>query len=404
MSKKRGGGKRKTQSFLGIILLVIIALGIFNYLRPLPLIRPTTSLNLSALKASPISWPSASEAAVGAAGYGLLASNGGQSPKPTASVAKLITAMAVLSKYPLQVGQTGPLITFTSDDVAIYQHYLAEDGSVVEVQAGEQLSEYQALEAMMLPSANNIADSLAIWAFGSLTSYATFANQFVMTLGLNHTHIGSDASGFLPDTTSNASDLVTLGLDVLNNPALLAITGLKTAVLPIAGLIKNVDWLLGSDGIIGLKTGNSDQAGGVYLFVAVDNLDASHKLDIVGAIQGTPTLQDALNATIPLLSSVEQNFSLQTVATAGQAVGQYISPWGSKASAVATTNLTAIVWHGVVPKLSLSLASIRPPKTINTQIGTAQVVSGKQSSSVSLRLSQAITKPSVGWRILRHNI
>ena len=38
------------------------------------------------------------------------------------------------------------------------------------VAAGEQISQYQALQAMLIPSANNVADSLARWAFGSPAS------------------------------------------------------------------------------------------------------------------------------------------------------------------------------------------------------------------------------------------
>jgi D-alanyl-D-alanine carboxypeptidase (penicillin-binding protein 5/6) len=45
------------------------------------------------------------------------------------------------------------------------------------VQLGEELSEYQALQALLLPSANNIAETLARWAFGSIDAYNAYANQ-----------------------------------------------------------------------------------------------------------------------------------------------------------------------------------------------------------------------------------
>ena len=102
-------------------------------------------------------------------------------------------------------GQQGPTITLSASDVALYNAYVAQQGSVVPVAAGEQISQYQMLQAIMLPSANNMADSLAIWAFGSLDAYATYANNYVARLGLSATHIGSDASGFAPNTISSAA-------------------------------------------------------------------------------------------------------------------------------------------------------------------------------------------------------
>ena len=348
MPKQKGRNRRNPRLTRGliIILIVLAAAAVFGYSRPLPLINPHNSLKLGAQGVTKLDWPSSGQAAVGAVNYGLLASSGYQTPKPTASIAKLVTALAVLNKYPLGPGQQGPVITLTAADVALYDQYAAEDGSVVTVQAGEQITEYQALEAMMLPSANNMADSLAIWAFGSLSNYGTFANQFVTTLGLKNTHIGSDASGFLPDTTSTATDLVTLGMDVLKTPVLAAITDETQATLPVVGVVNNVNWLLGQDGIIGIKTGNSNQAGGVYLFAADDNVNSSQTVTIVGAVQGLANLQTALDQTVTLLTSVKQNFTLSTLVKAGQVVGYYQTPWKDIIPATAKNDLSAVIWKG----------------------------------------------------------
>jgi D-alanyl-D-alanine carboxypeptidase (penicillin-binding protein 5/6) len=329
---------------------------------------------------------------------------GTQTPEPTASVAKLITALAVLNKYPLEPGQSGPTITLTAADVAIYKQYVAEDGSVVLVQAGEQITEYQALEAMMLPSANNIADSLAIWAFGSLANYSTFANQFVTTLGLAQTHIGSDASGFLPNTTSTASDLVALGLDAIKNPVLAAITSEAKATLPLAGTVDNVNWLLGEDGIFGIKTGNSNQAGGVYIFAAHDSIDANHIVTVVGALQGIATLQDALDQAVPLLNSVKQNFALSEVVQANQIVGYYKTPWGSATPAATKNSLTAVIWKGVPLQPTVSLTPLRSPESNGSLAGQLSLNSAGESLSVPIDLTQPIPKPPLLWRICHHKL
>ena len=50
-------------------------------------------------------------------------------------------------------------------------------------------------------------------------------------------------------------------------PALAAIAGMPTAVVPVAGVIRNTNTLLGQDGIVGLKTGSTQAAGGCPLQV-----------------------------------------------------------------------------------------------------------------------------------------
>ena len=175
-----------------------------------------------------------------------------------ASEAKLITALAVLKKYPLALNQAGPAITLGPSDVAIYDKYQSENGSDLVVVNGEKLTEYQMLQAMLLPSADNIADSLAIWAFGSLTDYTVFANQYVKSQGLSETTVGSDASGFDPSSMTTAANLVNIGQLVMTNPVLASIVGQPTATgFPVVGTIKNVNLVLGKDNIIGIKTGNT---------------------------------------------------------------------------------------------------------------------------------------------------
>jgi D-alanyl-D-alanine carboxypeptidase (penicillin-binding protein 5/6) len=99
---------------------------------------------------------------------------------------------------------------------------------VVKVAAGEQISEYQALQAMLLPSANNMADSLARWAFGSPADYVTYANGIIKKMGLSHTVVGN-TNGFDDTTTSTADDLVMIGLQAMRNPVIADIVSQSTA-------------------------------------------------------------------------------------------------------------------------------------------------------------------------------
>ena len=385
-----------------VVLALIIGFGAYRYTRPLPMLYPFQTIKTNRSSYTKLAWPDSGQSAVGALGYGVLDSSGPQSALPTASTAKLITALTVLKKYPLQPGQSGPIITLSASDVVIYNKYVAEQGSVARVAAGEQISEYQMLQGMMLPSANNLADSLAIWAFGSLPAYKVAATTEVQSLGLKNTFIGSDASGFLPDTRSSASDLVKIGEFVLNNPVLASIANQSTATLPVAGVVRNVNWLLGEDGIIGLKTGNSNQAGGVYIFAAKYSVAPQHLVTIIGAVQNLPTLQTAMDSAIPLLISAQKNFKLTETVKKDETVGFYDVPWANSVNIVAQHAITAVSWSGQTSKPKLSLHTISAPLAARTIVGKASNLS--KTGSTELVLNQPISSPPWWWRIIRHNV
>lgn len=350
--------------------------------------KPTAVLN----------WPSTGQAALGAVGYGLLASHGTQKPVPTASVAKLITALMVLRMKPLSPGEQGPMLTLGQADIDLYNSYVSQGGSVSAVADGEQITEYQALQGMLLPSANNLADSLAIWAFGSLANYAQYANRQMAALGFSHTHVGSDASGLSPTTTSNVSDLVKLGELANANPILAEIVAQSSADIPVAGTIRNVNWLLGTNGINGLKTGNSDQAGGVYLFSAIYAVPHGPNVTIIGAVMDAPTLQQAMNDSAHLLASAQPGFVMGDALSAGQTIGYYQFPWSKTViTAVTTTAAKGLMWQGqALDKPTIHLSSIQPPVPSGTIVGTAGF---NGSRPVSVTLSRPTPTPSIWWRL-----
>src|SRR6266542_4331985 len=82
-------------------------------------------------------------------------------PVPIASLAKVMTALVVLKHLPLDGTADGPTLVVRDEDVMDTARRANRDESVVPVRAGERLSERQALMALLLPSANNVAVMLA---------------------------------------------------------------------------------------------------------------------------------------------------------------------------------------------------------------------------------------------------
>ena len=254
-------------------------------------------------------WPGQGQAAIGMPGVGVLATHGDNQPMAIASVAKIMTAYVVLRDHPLQTGGTGPAITVTAADVAAYARDKSQGQSVVKVAVGEKLSELQALQAMLIPSGNNIAAILADWDAGSQTAFVAKMNADARALGLRDTSY-ADASGFDPATVSTASDQFRLTLRALQIPVFGQIVAMPQVTLPTAGLTYNVNDALGRDGIVGVKTGSSPQAGGCLVFSAIKSV-ADTQVTIVGVVLGVQAttaqpseLAGVISASENLLNSV----------------------------------------------------------------------------------------------------
>ena len=329
-----------------MLLAIIITYGVIGGIRmarPLPEISYTATSIAPRVSNVAIPWPANGQTAIGDSETGVLLAGPTQNPRPIASVAKTLTALAVLRKKPLAIGQQGPEITLTTVDVNLYENYVNRDGSVVTVAAGEKITQYQALQALMLPSANNMADSLANWAFGDAESFVKYANIVATSLGMTQTAI-TDASGYSPETVSTPRDLILLGKAALAEPVLAEIVQQSTAEIPVQGVIRNVNTLLGQEGINGIKTGNTEEAGGCFLVSATRTLKNGKPHTIIIAAMGFPTRQLAMTATLPLLDAAAQNFDYTLLAPKGQVSGIYKAAWGEKIDAKISEDVRTFGW------------------------------------------------------------
>lgn len=362
---------------------------------------PLTTLSLAKPQSVSLQWPSYGESAIGGVGYGVLATGGSQNQVPIASLAKVITAMAVLKQYPLALNEQGPNITVTNNDVTDYKNFVLLGGSVVPVTVGEQLNEYQALQALLVPSANNIADFLVNWAFGSENNYIIFANQLVHSLGLTQTHI-ADASGFSPLTTSTAKDLTLLAVRALDNPVIAQITDQLQINFPGVGTVNNINTLIGQDNIIGVKTGNTDQAGGCFIFAA-KHLVGNTQVIVVGTILGAPNLAKAFQDAIPLLNSANEGFSQVTLVHKNQLITSYQARWGETESVISSSNLQGIIWKAKPPLATISLLLLVPPQRVQDTVGNLHIAFGRAETNTPLILNSAFQRPPLKWQLL-HNL
>jgi serine-type D-Ala-D-Ala carboxypeptidase (penicillin-binding protein 5/6) len=197
-----------------------------------------------------------------------------------------MTAHLVLRRFPLGPSGDGFVLTVRDRDVADWHRRVARDESTVPVRAGERLTERQALLALMLPSANNVAIMLARKVSGSVPAFVRLMNRRAAELGMRRTTY-TDPSGFDARTRSIAADQVRLAQSAMRDRTFRWVVSRRTAWIPVAGRISNYDTLLGRDGFVGIKTGSMSASGGCFLFRS-HRLVHGRRVDITGVVLGQP--------------------------------------------------------------------------------------------------------------------
>jgi D-alanyl-D-alanine carboxypeptidase (penicillin-binding protein 5/6) len=257
-----------------------------------------------------IAWPVDGESALAINGGTMRFSRPANQPIPIASVAKVMTAYLVLQRYPMPTNTNGFTVTLTDADAAQAAQDSAEGQSFVPVATGEVLTERDALEALLLPSANNIAMTLAAYASGSVPGFVAAMNHEAAVLKMRHTTY-TDPSGYDDLTVSTARDQLRLARVAFRNATLRSIAALPEATIPVAGLVHNTDTLLGRDGFVGGKTGSDTAAGGCFMFVAHRQVGARSftYLGVVLGQRGDDLITSGLLAADDLVASVNAKLS-----------------------------------------------------------------------------------------------
>ncbi len=391
-----------------VAVLVTAALlvggGVWQFQRSLP--GPTLSTSIPAELRIPgpavsLPWPAQGSAELLVDGVGRLGGRSAGKAAAIGSVAKVMTAYLVLQDHPLADGETGPLIPVTPADVADFQARIKTQQSQVELRVGEKLTERDALAALLLPSANDVAHLLAQWVAGSQQAFLARMNSTAATLGMSSSRY-TDPSGFLPSTVSTAADQVLLGRAALKIPAFAELVALRSTTIPVAGEIKNTNNLLGVEGIFGIKTGSTDQAGGNLLFAAKLNVDGQ-QLTVIGAVFNqpgahTPEQLARVNQVVRgLLAAVRNTVKSYTLMPAGP-VGVLRTAWQTTTPVQLSEPLRVIGWPGLPIAIKVSLVTPSGNVTAGQVLGSLTAATVR----VELHANSASTGPSLWWRLTRH--
>jgi serine-type D-Ala-D-Ala carboxypeptidase (penicillin-binding protein 5/6) len=348
-----------------------------------------------------LAWPREGQAAVAVENVGRFGSSGTTTPVPIASVAKVMTAYLTLQEHPLTAGKQGFVMTITPADVEEQEQRVAQGESTLAVRSGERITERQALQALMVPSANNIAVLLAAYDAGGEAAFVTRMNVTARKLGMSSTTY-TDPSGFNDGTVSTAVDQLKLARVAMRTQAFAAIVGERSADLPVAGTVANFDALVGRDGYVGVKTGSDRAAGGCLVFAKRVTIDG-RALTVLGVVLGQregSLIEAALLSAQRLGDSAAAALHPVTVLPAHTSVLNASNASGGRTAAVTTNALWEIGWDGMALPVHVLGGTALTRLRAGQRVATVSV-RGTGVVATTAVATGGLGGPSLGWR-LRH--
>lgn len=391
--------KRTAAISVSLVLLLSSTAISIAWLRPSPTITALSKNIRIPEQPFTIAWPTIGQAAIGASGMGVLEQHSDEQPRPMASINKVLTALTVLKKKDVSPDRSGPILNLTEKDEALYRQYISQGGSVIRVRSGEELTLYQAIQALMLPSANNIADSLATWAYGSMDDYLRAANDYALSLGMVKTKI-ADASGLSSATVSTPTDLIHLADAAMNNPIVAEIVAQQSAVLPVHGNVVNLNLLLGKNEVNGIKTGNTDEAGGCFLGSAVVTAPNNQRITVFVAIMASADLEAALRDASQLLAIARAGFVTRELIPKDTVVGYYDIPWQGRINIKTAQPTTVFGWKNTPVKTVANIERLQVGREQKASVGAVKIAVGKQNITTPVVLDQSVRRASFSWRVM----
>ncbi|SDN89391.1 D-alanyl-D-alanine carboxypeptidase (penicillin-binding protein 5/6) [Cryobacterium flavum] len=317
---------------------------------------------------------------------------------PLASIAKVVTALVVLDAKPIVAGESGPIVTLTAADFQSYLDYDKAGARSVAVFADEQWAELELLQALLLGSSNNHADTVARWAFGSVDAYVVAANAWLSDNGLTGTSV-VDATGLHDASAGTATDLAHLAGLAATDPIVSSMLASPATALANRRGVQNTTSYLPEEGITGVSRSYTDAAGVCFLFTATVS-DGASSFTFSGAFIGEPTY-DALTADLTaLMASARAGVGPLPVLAAGDAYATFESAWGDEASAVVGVSRTRYAWQATTPEAAtVELKDFATART-GANVGQVRLTVAGEKLSAALKLDQGIADPGPGWRLL----
>ena len=199
-----------------------------------------------------------------------------------ASTTKILTALLIEEKFNLD------------DKVTIDPESPFTIGARIYVHEGEIFTIEQLLNALLIDSANDVANALAVYHSGSLEAFSKEMNEKAKSLGAQNSNFVNPSGLHNSDHYSTAFDLSQIAKEFYKNEVLMAIVKKSTYSIPATNKVDETRYLKSSnkslysesnnylldyrgnqvfaklDSVTGMKTGYTDEANNCLITSAVD--------------------------------------------------------------------------------------------------------------------------------------
>ncbi len=327
-------------------------------------------------------------------------------PLPTASMAKMMTALIVMEDI-----QAGRL--HLNDMVTTSARAAKMGGSQIYAKEGQQLSVQTLLAALMIQSANDAAVMLAEKIAGSDEAFADIMNQRAKQLGLTQSTF-YDPHG-LPNSANpqlinkmSAHDLAILGIEVMKYPLIREFA--KTPTMPFANGtftagLTNPNHLINPhkvnyyDAATGIKTGYSGPAG--YCVTASAKRGDLELICVVMGARSASGPNSSFGIAQRLLATSFAQYSISTVVKKGTKVGDASVVDGASKTvpAVAASDAKALVKRGEEGQVKVAFqgASLTAPVRAGQPAGAITITAPGSQQKVAAVAGANVDKQA-WWR------
>ncbi|MFF8397493.1 D-alanyl-D-alanine carboxypeptidase [Streptomyces sp. NPDC016172] len=398
---------RRVKIWTPLVLLLVVVFAVVQSVRPLP--SPTLELTAKDSYTFEggkvdIPWPAEGQAALDVQGIGTFGSSGEQKPVPIASVAKVMTAYVILRDHPLKSGADGPKILI---DQAAQDQSDAGQESTVDVTKGDRITEREALESILIASANNVARLLARWDAGSEKAFVQKMNDAAEDLGMKNTTY-TDPSGLNNTTVSTAVDQVKLAKAAMQQPVFREVATMMSYVDYKQKKHDNWNRLVGYNDVTGIKTGTTTSALGNLVFAARKDVNGETRR-IIGAVVRQPAggpdntiLGAALHEGDKLIRAAQGALESATILKKGDIVGYADDGLGGRTPVAVTEDVTAVGWAGLSVELTFAGNDLPHTAKAGTKVGTLTVGDGTTSAvKVPVALQKELVEPGFAAKLTR---
>jgi serine-type D-Ala-D-Ala carboxypeptidase (penicillin-binding protein 5/6) len=305
---------------------------------------------------------------------------------PIASTTKMMTALVTLQH-----------VRHLDEVFTMPDWYASSADSQIGLVPGDRMTVHDLMLALMLPSADDAAEDLAYnVGGGSVARFVGMMNANARALGLRDTHYSTPIGLDTPGNYSSASDLVKLASYLLQHNRFFArIVALPSAHLdtgPVSYVVNRND-LVGHDGIFGVKTGHTSDAG--YVLVAAARRDG---MTLLSAVLGTSSETSRDANTLALLDWGFDNYHMATVVRPGLVLARPTvkDQPGEHATVIAGAGYRNVLENGNSPTVKVFVAhQLAGPLRRHAVVGYALVRSdGHTLARIPLLLAQRLAAVS----------